>query len=360
MSLYEELSRIENSQYQSFWNWFKDNSENFLQTLRARENVEENLIAILAPKIEELDLGLFFLIGIENDDVAELIFTPDGNIQNVYLAEEILAAAPEIENWSFKALKPPTNIPSFEIRMMDLVFSKSNITFYPKNHPAYPDEIDLVMIYKDWREELADEIVNGVYIFLDNFLGEEAMIEKIDRIQVIGPEEEVPEEIPVEKLPEYINWREKEFVEKYQDITYSDENDSYTSFETILEDDTPIISTINTGALNWDNKASHPWILVLMINFLEVHDSGMPNQKDLDVLGEIDKLTLQLLPNLEGYIYIGREIGDGKCELFFACKDYRMPAKIADWLGSQFNDGVEITADIFKDKYWQIFERFNQ
>lgn len=358
MSLNYELPLLEKANYQAFWDWFKEHSQDFYETLQKGELVEEDLISLLAPKVNELDLGLYFLIGLEENS-AKLVFTPDGNVRKVYLAEELVATAPEVPYWRFSALKPPTNVSSFSIRMLDLEFDKDKISFYPRINPSYPDEIDLVMIYRPFQEEFADEITNGVFIFLDNFLGEETMIDRIDRLEVRGPGDDIPEEIPVEKLPDYIDWREKEFVEKYQDITFDLSEEQYAGYEAALEDGTPIISTINTGAMKWDHKASHPWMFFITLHFEEVNEVGFPTEKEYNLLSDLDNQAYQLLPILEGNIYLGRELGDSQCDIYYACKDYRMASKIADWIVAEYKDKLNITIDIFKDKYWQALERFN-
>ncbi|VTQ02634.1 hypothetical protein [Sphingobacterium daejeonense] len=51
-----------------------------------------------------------------------------------------------------------------------------------------PDKIDLKFVYDHYHEESHDDILNGIFIFLDNFLGEETMIQCIDKIDVIGPQ----------------------------------------------------------------------------------------------------------------------------------------------------------------------------
>lgn len=49
-----------------------------------------------------------------------------------------------------------------------------------------PDVIDLALVYDDFVESDKVGIANGIYIFLDNFLGELNAITSIDHLKVIG------------------------------------------------------------------------------------------------------------------------------------------------------------------------------
>ena len=45
---------------------------------------------------------------------------------------------------------------------------------------------------------------------------------------------------------------------------------------------------------------------------------------------------------------------------FYAlCRDFRKPSKVLYKLQEEYAGQVEITYDIYKDKYWQSFNRFN-
>ena len=170
-----------------------------------------------------------FLVGLDDDQKSELIFTPDGRIQNVYWAERLANSSPRIPNWKFKALKPAANNANFAIKVHDLYFDRKNIKFFPVTHDAYPDKIDLTFVYDHYHQEAHQVILNGIYIFLDNFLGEETMIEYIDKIDITGPQKIHKELIPLDKLKEFVIWREKEFVEKYHDVRHDPSQDEFSA-----------------------------------------------------------------------------------------------------------------------------------
>ena len=345
---------------QAFWDWFAENSDEFFQIIQSHDQVEERLITKLGAQLNALHPSLYFLVGLEDDGKAHLYITPEGVVQHVAYAEKMVAAAPELPNWTFKALKPGTKKLEFEIRTEGLTFGKNNLQFYPIVNPNFPDKIDLMFVYDSFHPESYQEILNGTFLFLDSFLGEEVMINTVDHIEVRGPGADIEELIPLEKLPDYLNWREKEFVEKYQEITYDPTDDSYTGFEGTTQEDMPIISTINTTVLNWDHKASHPWILVIMNEYIPANESGFPDADNFDLMVSVEEKIEERLMQRPGFIFLGTETVNGIREAFFACRDFRYASEVMDEFIEAYADKLNMRMEFFKDRYWQSFEKYRQ
>ncbi|VTQ02630.1 hypothetical protein [Sphingobacterium daejeonense] len=109
MGIFDDLALStskNNNTYQNFWNWFEIHAQEFYEIIKSGNQVEERFINVFAPELTKVEPEVFFLVGIEDDQKAELIFTPDGRIQNVLWAEKLANSAPEIPNWKFRALKP--------------------------------------------------------------------------------------------------------------------------------------------------------------------------------------------------------------------------------------------------------------
>lgn len=344
--------------YNDFWNWFLANEKVFFKTVQNGENIHQGFFDKLAPKLDEIHEGIYFLTGMFNDQTAELVLTPDGAIRNIYVIEELVNAAPEINGWKFTALKPASDIDNISITYQDFEFSKENLKFYPRIHENYPDEIDLVIVYDYFIEEKKSNVSNGVYIFLDNYLGELHSVTLIDNLVVTGPENVSEELIPIEKLKDYLIWREKEFVEKYEGTRHNSENDGYANFEGKRQDGSIVLALINTTMLEWDKKASHPWVFIVAIPFDDCDNGGLPDEKTYKLLEEIEEEIIYSLPDSEGYLNVGRETANNKREIFFTCKDFRKPSKIADELIKKYSGVFEISYEIYKDKYWQSFRHF--
>jgi hypothetical protein len=316
--------------YVDFWNWFQNNEKSFFDVVKNHKNrdIEKDFFDKLSPKLAELKEGYYFLAGMLDDNTAELVFTADGNIRNIVFVEELVEQAPKITGWKFTALKPALNIENVNIDMAGYTFSKENLFFYSNDHADYPDEIDISVVHNDLTEDNKKKVANGTFIFLDNYLGELDFVSNIDSIQIIGRHEAEKELIPIEKLKDFLTWKQKEFIEKYEGVRCNTENDSYTAFEAELKNGNKLLAIINTQLLNWDSKASHPWVSVFIIKYDGSNSNGMPDSEDYKLLNEIEDEIMCYLTDKDGYLNIGRQTADGEREIYFACKDFRKPSKV--------------------------------
>ena len=344
--------------YDDFWNWFRINEKAFFKVVKERGNIEKNFFNKLEPKLNELKDGFFYLTGMYDDNTVELIITADGAIKNIVFVEELVNAAPQMDGWKFTALKPALNGKDIGINMAGHKFDAENMNFYSNENPDYPDEIDITIVHNDCNEKNKPVITNGTYIFLDNYLGELDFVVTIDNLSVIGKEEAQKELIPIEKLKDFLVWRQKEFVEKYEGTRHDTENDNYSMLEGELKGK-PLIAVMNAELLDWDQKASHPWMLNVEIKYNGTNNNGMPDGETYKRLEEIENNILDELKDFEGYLNIGRQTADSTREIYFACKDFRKPSKVLHKIENDYKGSIEIAYDIYKDKYWQSLNRFN-
>jgi Family of unknown function (DUF695) len=344
--------------YSDFWTWFQKNEQDFFAVVKNRKEIEKGFFDKLSPKLGQLKDGYFYLTGMFDDNTVELIITAEGNIKNIVFVEELINAAPQINGWKFTSLKPSLDIENVSIKMSGYEFNKENINFYANEFEEYPDEIDITIVHNDFTEENKDLITNGTYIFLDNYLGELDFVNNIDTLKTIGKAQAKKELIPIAKLKDFLTWRKKEFIEKYEGVRYDTENDGYSTFEAELENGAKLFAFINTDLLNWDSKASHPWIAILTLKYDGSNSNGMPNEADYKLLDEIEDGILQEFKDSDGYLNIGRQTSNGEREIYFACKDFRKLSKVFFKTQQNYSVNFEIEYDIYKDKYWQSFERF--
>ncbi len=345
--------------YSDFWSWFIQHEKMFFSVVKNRKNIEKEFFDKLSPKLQELKEGYFYLTGMYNDDTVELVFTADGSIRNIVFVEDLVNNAPVIDGWKFTALKPALNIEDVNIEMADLNFNKENIYFYSNEFKELPDQINITIIHDDFTDENKDAVTNGIYIFLDNYLGELEFVSNIDELNVLGKQYAQKELVPIAKLKEFLIWRQKEFVEKYDGIRYDTENDTYSVMEGQLSTGNKLLAVVNNELLKWDSKASHPWISILTLKF-DGDNNGMPNTNDYSLLNTIEDELLEVLKCVDGFLNIGRQTTGGEREIYFACKDFREPSKIFFQIQNKYSDNFEIDYDIYKDKYWQSFRRFNK
>ena len=343
-----------------FWDWFLTKEKEFHQSVKTHENIEESFFDKLTPKLESLREGYFFLAGMKDDDTAELILTADGNIKNMVFVEELIACSPKIKGWSFIAHKPSSGAGDFNIKMHDLDFNFKNLSFYSVEDKNRPDFIELKIVHQNWSEENQEEITNGTFIFIDNLIGELNSLALIDNLEVIAPAEIQKELIPMSKLEDFLIWREKEFIEKYDGLRYTTEHDTYATFEGEVEQGLPAIAVINTSLISWDAKASHPWVCKVILTYDGSKNNGMPNSDIYNVLDAIEEEIGAYLVDFDGYLNVGRETSNGERIIFFACKDFRRPSKILDDLSLNEDNKVTVSFNLFKDKYWVCLSNFEQ
>lgn len=349
--------------YQDFWNWFLKNERDLYKVMKENRNVKEKFFNVISPKLDELRDGYHFTTGMSDDDIVTLTITADGVIENIVFVEELVQAAPTIKGWTIVALKRPVDeegmdIEEVAIDMGGYTFEASNLSFY-EMEDANPDEIDITVVYgDDFDEKRASTISSGTSIFLEHYLGELRFATAFDNITVVGKSEAEKESVPILKLRDFLIWREKEFIEKYEGLRHNTENDTYSGFTAETKEGKPVIAVINTDLLAWDSKASHPWIAIIEINYNGVEDSGLPDEETLHLLDDIENKITEQLQDFEGYLNVGRETSNDIRAIFFACKDFRKPSKVFDEIQHTFADSFEISFGIFKDKYWKSFSRF--
>ena len=204
--------------YSEFWKWFEQNEQKFYKVLKDQGNINKEFFDQLSPKLDELKDGFWFLTGMYDEDTAELVFTPDGVIKNIVFVEELVESAPKMSNWKITALKQPSDINEFQIEIEGYKFDESKMNFYSTYHTSMPDEIDITITHQDCTEENQNIMANGVFLVLDNFLGELKSVTTIDNLNIINTKDASTDLIPLGKLKDFLTWREKEFVEKYKGL----------------------------------------------------------------------------------------------------------------------------------------------
>lgn len=354
----EEKENKQKLDYKEFWDWFVTMEKNFYHVVKegGQESIEKDFFDVISPKLRQVNEGYYFLAGMFDHSTAELIITVEGQIKNIVFAEELIAAAPVLEHWRFTALKPAMDVNKVNITMDGYQFTKDNIFFYSREQEKYPDEIDLVFVY-DGNAENKNAITTGVCIFLDSFLGELNFATQIDTFTVVGKEHAEKELVPVEKLKDFLSWREREFTEKYKSVKRAEAEDEFSILRAQLDNERPLIACMNLPLLQFDAKASYPWISVIKAHYNGDNNDGLPEKEDFEKLSDIEDKAVEELKEA-GYLYIGRESADNVKESFFAGKDFRQIAKVFQKI-KQSNPEYQMSFRIFKDKYWQFFEYYN-
>lgn len=343
--------------YADFWKWFQVNEKVFYKVVKDNGDIDQEFFRKLSPKLAELREGYYYLTGMLDDHTAELVFTADGKVKNFVFIEELVESAPAIPNWKFTAHKPALDIKDVAINMSGYQFTGDNLTFHPVENSSYPDEIEITIVHPDFTESNKNEITNGVYIFLDNYLGELNFATTVDYLSVEAAKDERPNKVPIHKLKDYLNWRQKEFIEKYEGVRQNTENDSYANFEARHENGNTLLALMNTRLLSWDRKASHPWIMKVDIKYND-SGNGLPDSNTYELMNEIEEKINLELKDSDGYLNVGRETANGLREVYYACNNFRISSKVLSQVIHEYAGRLELSYDIYKDKYWRTFNPF--
>lgn len=338
-----------------FWSWFKKHERDFFKVLQDKGDIQGKLFNPLAERLSKIREGYFFLAGMHKG-TAELILTADGKIKNIPFIEDLVAAAPVIPGWTFIASKPATLTESQSIGMGDYRFDYQTLFFYPTEDPRYPDKISITVVHDQCTADNREQMVMGIYIFLDSYLGEIKSATVIDAVDIAGRADAEQELIPIHKLKSYIDWREKEFVEKYDGVGFDKERDSYTALSAEDTNGIPMLLVVNAGAMQWEYPASYPWILEYIIKYPGDDHKGLPDEPMVDLMETIEEELRTVLG--DDFMDIGRVTSENRRSIYFALREFRSPVKAADGIHQKYEKNVEMEWDVYKDKYWQSLEVF--
>ncbi len=340
--------------YADFWAWFAQNASSFHKIIKRGDftEMEEKFLDSVIPHVKAMNEDFTCMVGMIEDDIAELIVTPDGIVYAIPFVEEFIAAAPAIEGWTFTALKPniSDNDEGFGISMADYEFNAQTLSFYSPIDTAYPDSIQIILVHQDFKVADKEVLLHGAFIFLDNYLGELKVVTMIDDVEVSGKPTNGEELIPITKLKSFLEWKAKEVTEKYEKITHSTAHDSFKVVMGKYPDGRMLFGSFNEVLLEWDKTPAYPWIAEISMFFDE----------ESELIQEIDEELTALLPEVEGHLYIGRKtVGDRK-DVYFACKDFRKPAFALREFIAKYEDDLQVEVSILKDKYWKAFQAFRK
>ncbi|MBO9154003.1 DUF695 domain-containing protein [Chitinophaga sp. GCM10012297] len=353
--LFGKKEHAKTNTHAAFWAWFASREKEFYKVLFKGTDIDSRFMDKVIPQLHQLNVQFYCLAGKYDEQTVEMVISAEGDIKSFVFVEDLVADAPALPGWKFTALKPGLGF-DIKIGMGGYEFSRDNISFYSNESSEYPDQIDITFVHPGYTEENHKEIGNGIVIFLENALGELDTATLIDNID-FGPADSEKELIPLEKLEDFLRWREKEFVEKYKATRSNSDNDLYSVVEGRNSYNMPLIACINSELLEWDAKPSHPWMMVVEHEF-EWDESGMPSAEMHERLGKFEDELLAGLAGTPGHLYLGRNTEGGSCFIYIACREFReisrqTAARIEKYLLKR-----SVNYRIYKDKYWMTMEKF--
>jgi hypothetical protein len=343
-----------------FWQWFVNNEHRFRGLGKTDSDQALVFLEELIGQMKPFNPWLKALAGPYSGKRYELIITADGDVALFCKVEELVARAPQLSNWKFTAHKPALGFEGIGVNMYGKKFSTDTTCFYPIIREEYPDEVAIVLTHVDYNEAEDDQFQAGGMIYLENGLGEENTATKIDHYETAGlpdPGSGI-EVIPITKLPDYLNWREKEFVEKYESVHAQRPEESFTLLEAEDTDGKMMMVTIDMGFKDWALRPAFPWYLQVDISYDGNDGSGLPTGEQLDELHHLEEQIIQLLTANGSAWYVGHRTYDNLRNTFFYASEYKNSSQLIHHFVESVQSPHRILFSIRKDKYWQNMEMY--
>lgn len=194
-----------------FWNWFLENSAQFLFLNKVEDEEKERLLDLIMNKLHEFCGELYFEIGGMPGKEQELIISAEGKKEYFAKVEELVSTSPVMEHWTIVAFKQPKS--GFKTTYKQLNFEPNRLWFLPLTAKK-SNLIGIRICHPDFDETRNTDFLTGAYFMLDTLIGEKATTLDIAHIEIDGmPGDPVKNGlIELEELEGYIKWRKNKIV----------------------------------------------------------------------------------------------------------------------------------------------------
>lgn len=342
-----------------FWQWFAANEYRFRELEKSDSEQALAFLDELIRQMKPYNPWLKALAGPYSGNRFELIITADGDVALFCKVEELVARAPAIDTWKFTAHKPALGFEGISIDLYEKNFSVDTTCFYPIVRKEYPDEVSIVLTHTEYDPEEDDQFQAGGMIYLENGLGEENTATKIDHYETgpLPPPDSGIEVIPISKLSDYLHWREKEFVEKYESFHAERPEESFNYLEAEDGEGKPMLVTVDASFREWPLRPAFPWMFQIDMNF-KGDEKGLPSGQQLEEMQAIEDQIIALLQTNDTIHFVGHRTYDHAYNIFFYASEYKASSKLLHGFIDHSPFNQTIVFFIRKDKYWQNMEMY--
>ncbi|MEO8234613.1 MAG: hypothetical protein ABI549_04295 [Flavobacterium sp.] len=198
-----------------FWNWFQDNNQTIkdliIEIPKNQQNISYWLNKQLGYFSKELDFMIVFPI--KENQKTEIIITANGNPDYFNQVIELINNAPVLRHWKFTAFIQPTEKIERIIKGLDepyifqeITIKTSEIKFLPLNYDDRIQKLDIIIYLKNYKIHCNTKILQqAIYIILQEILGEKALYQNINFIQLAQLQNKTEELIELYELQFYID-----------------------------------------------------------------------------------------------------------------------------------------------------------
>jgi hypothetical protein len=185
-----------------FWSLFEARAAELAAAASADAPVYDELLRGL----QDVNAGLYFEFSADSDE-HELIITADGKAELFDLVRTVVAAAPPVQGWLFRALKPRLGFPK-QVRWEGVVLDLATVTFDPLERAGSRD-LGLRILIPGLDESQIDDAHNAILRAIDHGLGEERHAACIRHTELLALPEgaDTSNFIPLAELEAFVEWR---------------------------------------------------------------------------------------------------------------------------------------------------------
>lgn len=194
----------------AFWDWFKLNEERLYNIESFTKIQRDNFLNDLLKNLHMYCNKLYFEVESTPESlVKELIITAEGDKEYFNEVENLVEHAPDMNNWSFIAFKPPQS-DNFTITYEGIELNTKDMWFLPLQNNKHPNQIG-IQIGLEHFSMLKDRpfFQSTIYKIIDTIVGEKTFAQDIDYIGI----KELPESpcndgfIELNELDKYLIWK---------------------------------------------------------------------------------------------------------------------------------------------------------
>ena len=168
--------------HREFWDWVGHNEARFRNV---EEPEKEHLLDELLDALHGYCEHLWFETGKAEDGCNELIISAEGDSAHFSAVRTLVATAPSIVGWRFIAFKPANGF-DFDTNYEGLTLSPKATWFLPLRSSSDPDGLGIRVGYAHFEKAREQAFLNGTYIMLECALGELALAERVQHIEVVA------------------------------------------------------------------------------------------------------------------------------------------------------------------------------
>ena len=190
-----------------FWAVFAENNAALARITTSDDPAYDAILNAL----QQIDPGLYIEVS-TSSEINELVITADGNAELFGLVENIVAAAPKLDDWQVFALRRKLGFPE-SVVWQGVSVSMTELLFSPMGRQDSPD-LGLCIFIPDLTESDLAEAHAAILRAIDFGLGEKVFSEQVQHVEVHPlPSGTDPEDlIPLVDLEDYIDWRNQQMV----------------------------------------------------------------------------------------------------------------------------------------------------